>query len=323
MLSTRVAVRLRFGLGLLLVGASALGLALAPSRGDREPPDPPPRSCSYQRAPAPVEVSSNDGESPVRPEMEDRALEDRESPRSVCSCAITADRGKTVEEKRTLELACRLYSDESCRHEFEVFDVVKLGGRSLTSRSPLATATHPDLGDAPRLAGREVVIVKRSTGDCGGCGALVVAAVFDHGSLEAIGELGKFGRMGNGPDAVRFVEVAGEAALEVTSSTSMGGYTDEVREYFLREGDGFRNALCIATAADDRGAHEDAYEWKATLRHRADGAVEIRYRALDRSDRMPNLTPQTIGFDKASRRFVHDRSDDRCVVPFNPHLIDI
>ena len=234
---------------------------------------------------------------PVKPEPALEVLSiDPEPAHPTCSCTPTVNGKLSVEQHRTLELACRLYSDEDCRHEFVLFATPKSGSKT-------------------------AVIVKRSTGDCGGCGALAVTAVFDHGTLEAIGELGRFGRFGNGPDAAAWVDVAGEPALEITSSTSMGGYSYEYREYFLRDGDGFKCALCITTAADDRGAHDKPYDWKARLHHRDDGAIDIRYTAIQRSKEMPNMTPVTIGYDRANRRWLNGRSDDRCVVPFNPHDI--
>jgi hypothetical protein len=223
-----------------------------------------------------------------------------ESERPICSCAPIVDGEFTTEQLRTLELACRLYSDDQCRHSFELF----------------ATPKHPP-GDLT------AVIVKRSTGDCGGCGALAVAAVFERGKLEAIGELGRFGRMGNGPDAVSWVEVAGEPALRVTSSTSMGGSSYQHEEYFLRHGNGFKNGLCLISAHDDQGAHENYSSWDSKIKHHPDGAISVHYRAIRRGEYMPKLDPVTVGFDRGARIWISDRSDGQCVAPVEPSLIDI
>lgn len=210
-----------------------------------------------------------------------------------CSCAALTDGMISVEQQRTLELACRLYSDEQCRYPFEL-------------------ATTPTQGDLT------AVIVKRSTGDCGGCGALTIAALFDHHQLQAIGELGRYGRFGRGPDGARLVTVDGAPAIELAWSESMGGYSSEYRSVFTRDGDGFEDGVCIETAWDDRGAHEHTTAWAATLRYAETGGIDVRYTSIERGEAKPVLAPVTIGFDRHARRWIHDRSD--CVTPPRPDL---
>lgn len=219
-------------------------------------------------------------------------------PHPVCACAALTDGVISVEQQRTLELACRLYSDEQCRYPFELF----------------ATPTQGDL---------TAVIVTRSTGDCGGCGALTIAALFDHHELQAIGELGRYGRFGHGPDGARFVTVAGDPAIELAWSESMGGYTSEYRSVFTRDGDGFQDGICVETAWDDRGAHDHATAWTANLRYADDGGIHVRYTSIARGDAKPVLAPVTIGFDRRARRWSHDRAVDQCVTPPRPDLIDL
>ncbi len=216
-----------------------------------------------------------------------------------CSCGDAGRTATTVLEKRTLELACRLYSDEFCRHPFSVFE----------------TPTH---------AGKTAVIVKRSTGDCGGCGALTVAAAFDHGTLEAIGELGKLGRFGHGPDGARWVPVAGELALELAWSESNHGYTHDYRTVFTRTGDGFQAGLCIETGFDDRGAREKPSEWTAQLAYRNTGAIDIHYTTVQRGESLlPDLTPVVVPYDRAKRRWSYDSAEDGCVSPPDPRANDV
>lgn len=216
-----------------------------------------------------------------------------------CSCTPTVAGKLSVEQHRTLELACRLYSDESCRYPFELF------------------AT-------PQAGSKTAVVVKRSTGDCGGCGALTIAAVFDHGTLEAIGQLGTYGRFGNGPDAARWVTVAGEPTIELAWSESNHGYSHEYREVFLRDGDGFRSGACMQTAFDDRGAREKPTEWRARLDYQRDGAIDIHYTAIAHGEAvMPDLTTTRLQFDRAHRVWARDRAEDGCTTPADPHLDDV
>lgn len=202
----------------------------------------------------------------------------------------------SLEQRETLELACQTASDEACRYPFEVFSTLEQG--DLTA-----------------------VIVKRSTGDCGGCGALAFAAIYERGALQARGELGRFGRFGNGPDRARFVAVAGDPALELTWSESQGGYSSEYREVFTRDGDGIESGICIETAWDDRGAHEAATAWTASLRYHADGGIGVRYTRQQRGEAKPDLSPVTIGFDRRARSWIFER--EGCVSPPRPDLIDI
>ena len=74
-----------------------------------------------------------------------------------------------------------------------------------------------------RVAVTGMGVISALGGDCGGCGALTIAAVFDRGALKAIGTLGELGRYGSGPDAARWASVAGEPALELTWSESNHG----------------------------------------------------------------------------------------------------
>ena len=62
-----------------------------------------------------------------------------------------------------------------------------------------------------------VVFAQRSTGDCGGCGALVVAVLFD-GDRILISELGEYGRFGKGPDRIELVNVTGGRNAGATAS---------------------------------------------------------------------------------------------------------
>lgn len=274
-MATRIACvgGVRFvALGAALVAIAGIGTEL---RDLDSAPPPPPALLSATTAPAiaePVEVADD-------------------VPRLPCGCGDAGAGATTVEQRRTLELACRLYSDAACRHPFSL----------------LATPTH---------GARTAVIVERSTGDCGGCGALTVAAVFDHGRLEALGELGRFGRFGSGPDAVRWIDVAGEPALQVTSSESGQGYTSTYEHFFLRAGDGFAERLCVLAAHDDRGARDDYSAWDARIAARPDGALAIRYRALRRGEApLPELAPVTVGFDRGARTWFGDGTGTDCVAP--------
>ncbi len=274
--------RVRWVATIAMIGAAALGLcALVVS----EPPEvpTPPVIC---RVPVVTPIPT-----PV-PEPE---------PYAACACAALTDGMNgmiSIEQQRTLELACRMYSDEQCRYPFKLF----------------ATPTQGD---------RTAVIVTRSTGDCGGCGALTIAAMFDHHELQAIGELGEYGRFGNGPDGARFVTVAGGPAIELAWSGSMGGYSSDYRTVFTRHHDGFKQGVCIVTAWDDGGAHANATEWKANLRYFEDGAINVRYTSIKRGEAKPVLDPVTIGFDRRARLWLHDRQVDSCVTPPRPDLIDL
>jgi hypothetical protein len=280
MLSMRVAVSLRH---VLVVGAVAVvGIAglLSIWYGCADHED-------VEVAPPVVTIV------PAAPAIEVPLEEPVTSRRGLCDCAGIASRGKTIQQQRTLDLACRLFSDELC-YEFE----------------PFAQLEHRGAQGA-----LSAVIVKRQTGACGGCGSLAIASVFRDGRLVALGELGRFGRFGNGPDSARWIAIAGEPALEVTSSMSMGGYSDEYREIFLREDDGWKPALCVVSEADDAGAHEDSSHWRAKLTYRTDGALTIAYEMLKRGETIPKLDPITIGFDPRARTFISDTSESGCLRP--------
>lgn len=228
---------------------------------------------------------------PVEEPLEEDAIDE-----ATCACTWRVGGTLSLEQRETLELACQTASDEACRYPFEVFSTLEQGDRT-------------------------AVIVKRSTGDCGGCGALAFAAIYERGVLQASGELGRFGRFGNGPDSARFVTVAGEPALEVTASESHGGYSSEYRELFTRHGDGLERGICIETEWDDRGAQEHATAWKASLRYHPDGGIGVRYTSVQRGGAKPDLSPVTIGFDRRARSWIFER--EGCVSPPRPGLIDI
>lgn len=248
----------------------------------------------YLRTPAPDSWADPDFGC-VMPLVQPRPIlvadfEHAETYRESCGCGDAGAAATSVAEKRTLELACRLYSDETCHLRFE----------------PFASTMDGD---------RTAVVVRRSTGDCGGCGAFTVAAVFEHGALKAIEPLGHYGRFGNGPDGVRWVAVAGEPALELAWSESQGGYTHEYRDVFLREGDGFKKGVCIETGWDDAGARENSSAWTATLDYAADGGIGIRYTATKQGEQRFGMYPVTLGFDRRARTWIGDQPYAGCLSP--------
>jgi hypothetical protein len=175
--------------------------------------------------------------------------------------------------------------------------------------------SHPWQVLADLVDGRHrAVVVQRSHGDCGGCGMLVVAAIFTDGRLVSAAELGKFGQYGNGPTQVAWQRLGRARVLRVDSLYSRGGYTEEYESYFTFEREELRRARCLQVAFDNGGAYEPtdarSLAWRATLRADARGGLIASYRVVHRGSDQPSRLP-TVRLTAAEFR----TSRDSCVAP--------
>lgn len=198
-------------------------------------------------------------------------------PPRTCSVADVTD----PDQRRALELACTQYSDDVPSHRFEVFSTATLGN----------------------LRG---VFVRRSTGDCGGCGALAVAVLFRGGDVELVARLGQYGRFGNGPDSIRLHDVVGHSVIAVDNSISMGGYTDTYREYFVVDRGHLDRQLCLQIAGSDSGARERGSEWTSSNWIANEGTMYFSPSYTRRGE----VTPQLYAFSFAFEHGHWVRPDD-------------
>jgi hypothetical protein len=200
-----------------------------------------------------------------------------------CDCAHAADAGTAPQERLALQRACEASVDEHCNEPWSVF------------------ATLPD-----------AVVVRRSTGTCGGCGALTHATVFRGEDVVTSAELGRFGRFGNGPDAADWVTVSGARVLALDWSESQGGYSYEYRSFYFVDEAGLHPGACVVTTYSNTGAVEDDDQlaWTATLTANSAGALDVRYRITQRGPKaVKRIAPLHVPADQL-------RADDGdCVQP--------
>jgi hypothetical protein len=222
---------------------------------------------------------------PTSVELTERTTSDsRPAPSTDATCSVTGL--IDPDARRALELACLKYGD--ARYPFQVFSIAELGER-------------------------RAVFAKRSTGECGGCGALAVAVIFRNGDVEAVEKLGEFGRFGNGPDVVRFIRVAGYPAVEVDETISMGGYTNAYREWFILDRGRLEWRLCINYEGSDAGARANASEWKASPWIANDGTFYASPSYTKRGEDAPQLYAYALLFDRG--RWQLPEHQGRCIDP--------
>jgi hypothetical protein len=211
-------------------------------------------------------------------------------PATECTCAApgVADR----DQQRALELACAQYGDDACHHRFEVFSTVVQG--------PM-----------------RVVFVRRSTGDCGGCGALTAAVIFRGDAAPIVDKLGRYGRFGNGPDAIEVRDVVGRTVIVVDETVSMSGYTDTYREYFVVDRDRVERQLCLQIAGSDAGATEHESAWDSSNWIAAEGTMYFSPSYTTRGD----VTPQLYAFSFPFEHGRWKRYDDRGGWCLDPRLL--
>ena len=205
-----------------------------------------------------------------------------------CDCTRAADGARNKHEATTLTMACESFSAPECNARFEVF---------------------ADLHDA--------VVVKRDTGGCGGCGALTVAAVFHADAMVAHAMLGRYGRFGNGPDAVHWTRIGGTRALVVDSSESMGGYSAAYIELFWVSGGAIQPGHCLQVDYSNDGAREapDVWQWRATPTFHTSGALDVQYRVTDRGANAPKTIPPLHMTADRVRSLVDPKTDWNCAAP--------
>jgi hypothetical protein len=215
-----------------------------------------------------------------------------------CNCDYVKAAGKTKQERQALLLACERYSDPDCGSSlhWQVFRNVP-----------------------PNKNQQRAVVVRRSTGDCGGCGALTFAAVFDRLNIHSSGLLGKFGRFGNGPDRASWLPIGKSIALAVDSHESQGGSTSNYRYFYRLDGASIRSGACIVTSYDNEANQGAEYEyfisWRAKPLYQTSGALDVQYDVLGHGTKMPaQIDTIHVGAERVIGPIV-ENSNDGCVEP--------
>ncbi len=164
---------------------------------------------------------------------------------------------------------------------------------------------------AESLGSLRAVFVQRSTGECGGCGALVVAVVFD-GDRILISELGEYGRFGKGADRIELVNVVGRPVIVVDESFTLQGGSRWYREYFLVGRDSIDEQLCFQIAGTD---HDRGIAWKASNWIAAEGTMYFTGNYTTGGEHEPPMRGFSFSFENGWERW---QGEGRCLDPRSP-----
>ena len=156
-----------------------------------------------------------------------------------------------------------------------------------------------------------VVFAQRSTGDCGGCGALVVAVLFD-GDRILISELGEYGRFGKGPDRIELVNVTGHPVIVVDESFTLQGASRWYREYFLVGRDRIDEQVCLQIAGID---HDRGVAWKVSNWIAAEGTMYFTGHYTTGGEHEPPMRGFSFPFENGWERW---QGEGRCLDPRSP-----